>query len=228
MASAAAAAPPTKAAKPLAKEVKEALRLESGCHECYPNDRSACDKEVWNRCCGQEIACHDYYCREEVMGQLQANTKVRVKDDFESDDNEKKLITKGMTGRVIRVDGEGDALIKFWRDEYDDDFLRNWVFKTTFWDKLELPERMVRLRAAKVVKCLDNCTLDMNCGLATLTKSKKKMKAYQACLAGCKVEDCTTNEECKKFYGAYASCKQRTAETGICSPVTEQPPNSEL
>jgi len=221
-AAASAGATPGKAAKPLEKETNDALRLEAGCRGCFPDNRKECVKDLWNRCCGQEIACHEYHCMEDVLGKLQANTKVRARVDFESDDQEKTTISKGMSGRVLRIDGEGDALIKFSRDEYDDEVVKHWVSRTSVWEHLELPEKVHRHRAAKVVKCLDQCTLDISCGMMELQSKPKKMRQYHSCMTKCKVEECQTNEDCKPFFDAYAQCKQQTSTSGVCQPPSKK------
>lgn len=43
---------------------------------------------------------------------VEANTKVRVRAGFVSDDDARAEVAKGMIGRVVRTDSEGDALIK--------------------------------------------------------------------------------------------------------------------
>merc|ERR1712203_364191 len=76
-------------------------------------------------------ACKYEECNsQELLGQLQPNAKVRVKSDFASDDTAQATVTKGMTGRVLRVDSEGDAYIKFWHHEYDEEVFKHWVFRS--------------------------------------------------------------------------------------------------
>merc|ERR1712000_568587 len=140
--------------------------------------------------------------REEVLGKLEPNVKVRVKEDFESDDDAAVTLPKGMRGKVLRIDGEGDAFIRFNRDEFDDkDVLRQWVFKHTAFDKLELPSSPVRMRASRVVTCLDNCTISAKCDLQNM--NKKQMKKFQKCAQDCKLEACTKDKECNKFLVDY-------------------------
>merc|ERR1712008_313337 len=104
-----------------------------------------------------------------------------------SDDEARAELSKGMSGKVLRTD--------------DDDVVSHWVFKTTFWDKLELPGKAGRLRAAKVASCMDNCTLVANCRLMDM--SKKVQKAFQACTASCKFEKCRGDSECSDMLQAY-------------------------
>lgn len=219
--------------QPIKKKVpvgfEESLRLELGCAGCFPSNRKTCEKEQWKRCCSEEIQCHAHHCTEEVIGQLQANTKVRIREDFVSDDDDQVSLRKGMTGRVLRVVGDGDALIKFWWDEYDEEFKRQWVSRRTFWTSLELPERIVRMRAHRVVSCLDNCTLVANCRMSEMaTLPKKKAKAIQACVGTCKLEACDADAECKKFLQAYATCKEQTSRGEKCSPLKGHAAAAEL
>ncbi|CAK0828145.1 unnamed protein product, partial [Prorocentrum cordatum] len=157
-----------------------------------------------------------FHCRELVMGRLHKGEKVRVRSDFQSDDESPSEVSKGMTGRVIRIDQDGDAFIKFWQDEYDDDFRRYWVHRPTFWEHLEVPGRMAELRAAKVVSCMNNCTLTQECRMQEM--SRKEQKAFQKCMKGCKMDECNEERECKIMMEAYSTCKQRTAQSRECDP----------
>merc|ERR1712211_71860 len=79
---------------------KDTLRLEPGFAECFPNDPKRCSRKgLFAACCAQEIACLDFH-RVTVMGKLDVNVKVRVREDFVSDDDQDVKLTKGMTGRV--------------------------------------------------------------------------------------------------------------------------------
>lgn len=198
-------------------------RLEPDCTGCFPHNRKGCEKDLWARCCNQEIACHDDNCRAEVLGKLKVGAKVRVHSDFDSDDERHAEITKGMTGKVLQVDDESDAFIKFWRDELDDEFIQHWVFKRTGWDNLELPgSGAARMRAARAVTCLDRCTRKQQC-IPFPEASKKQQKAYQKCIMTCKVDDCNQDEECKPKLQAYADCKQRIGSSSeACAPIPSQ------
>lgn len=207
-----------------------ANRLEAGCIGCFPKNRADCDKDLWSRCCGQEIDCHDDHCRAEVLGKLKVKAKVRVHTDFEADDDTQAEIGKGMTGEVLRVDKEGDTFIKFWwGDNLDDEFIHHWVFKRTGWDNLELPgSGTSKMRAARVVTCLDKCTRKQNC-VPFPEAAKKQQKAYIKCVKGCKIDDCNKDEECKPRFEAYAQCKERIGSSGdACSPIVEQGREAEL
>merc|ERR1711957_392367 len=105
----------------------------------------------------------------------------------------------------MRVDGQGDAYIKFFKSDYDDeDFLKQWVWRETFWSKLELPGKTVRTRASKTVSCLNNCTTAQNCEIQMM--SKKKAKVFRKCMNACKLEECTKEEECNKLMNKYNQC----------------------
>eukprot|EP00427_Karlodinium_veneficum_P002058 CAMPEP_0169176510 /NCGR_PEP_ID=MMETSP1015-20121227/65909_1 /TAXON_ID=342587 /ORGANISM="Karlodinium micrum, Strain CCMP2283" /LENGTH=207 /DNA_ID=CAMNT_0009251023 /DNA_START=99 /DNA_END=719 /DNA_ORIENTATION=- len=133
-------------------------RLELACHGCFPHNRDTCDKDVWTRCCGQEIRCHDDACRKEILGRLKSGAKVRVHTDFVSDDVQQAEISRGMTGRVLQVDEDGDAFIRFWRDDLDDEYIHHWVFERTGWDKLDLTGSAApKMRAARAASCMDAC-----------------------------------------------------------------------
>merc|ERR1711879_1076607 len=80
----------------------------------------------------------DYICRSAIVGELKSGDRVRVREDFVSDDEARAELNKGMSGKVLRTDGDGGAFIKFQRDDLDDDdVVSHWVFKTSFWDKFE-------------------------------------------------------------------------------------------
>lgn len=203
-------------------------RLEAYCVGCFPHNRKTCDKSLFARCCEQEIACHDDNCRGEVLDKLKKNAKVRVHTDFISDDEERAEVSKGMTGKVLQVDEEGDAFIKFWRDELDDEFIFHWVFKRTGWDKLELPGGgAAKMRATRTVSCLDSCTLQMQCAPFDQA-SKKKQKSYQKCITGCKMDECQQDEDCKGRLQLYAECKQRIGSSGVCAPLEAESKGAEL
>lgn len=212
-----------------AKKPENATRLEAGCRGCFPKNRKECEKDLWVRCCNQEISCHDDHCRAEVLGKLKSNAKVRVHDDFESDDEDQAEISRGMTGKVLKVDADGDAFIKFWRDELDDEYAYHWVFKRTGWDNLELPgSGAARMRAARTVTCLDRCMRKLEC-IPFPEASKKQQKTFQKCAIGCKVDDCNKDEECKPKFEAYAICKQGISSTDKCNtPVEEKGREAEL
>lgn len=203
------------------EKLEGAIRLDEACVGCFPGNRKGCAKDVWATCCGQEISCHDDHCRGEVLGKLKPNAKVRVHDTFISDDEARVEIVRGMTGKVLEVDEDGDSFIKFWRDELDDEYIHHWVFKRTGWDKLELPGGgAAKMRATRTVSCLDNCTLSMQC-IQFQEASKKKQKKYADCIQGCKMDDCNADEECKPRLQAYADCKQRIGSSGVCAPLQE-------
>lgn len=200
----------------------EGFRLDAACDGCFPGKMQSCPSEdVWGKCCEQEVACHDFHCKELVMGELSANTAVRVLENFESDDDQKVTLEKGMKGKVLRIDGQGDAYIKFHRDELDDEGLRHWVYKTTFWSKLELPGKADRLRALRIVDCLDACSLAAQCKFADPTAPKKEKKAYGKCVTDCNIEKCRQEKDCEARFQAYAMCKSQTSASGKCSPLTQ-------
>merc|ERR1712087_606499 len=100
--------------------------------------------------------------------------KVRVRETFVSDDDQKVELKRVMTGKVLRVDSQGDAYIKFWEHEHDDEVFRQWVFKTTYMHKLELPGKMVRLKAGKTVSCLNDCMKASECKNEAMSKKEQK------------------------------------------------------
>eukprot|EP00928_Gymnodinium_smaydae_P011576 TRINITY_DN14255_c0_g1_i1.p1 TRINITY_DN14255_c0_g1~~TRINITY_DN14255_c0_g1_i1.p1 ORF type:complete len:245 (-),score=73.45 TRINITY_DN14255_c0_g1_i1:66-800(-) len=195
----------------------DSLRLDAQCKPCFPKNRKSCSKETWSNCCKQEVTCHDYHCRETVMGRLDTNMKVRIREDFVSDDDVKAELKKGMNGRVLRTDRNGDAYIKFFEDELDNEGSRHWVFKTTFWDKLEVVGQAARSRASRVVSCLDKCSLDADCRMGEL--KKKEMKKYQKCITDCKIAKCQEEPECKAYFEAYANCKGEVARSPKCDAL---------
>merc|ERR1740130_274296 len=133
-----------------------------------------------------------------------------------------------MTGTVLEVDKNGDAYIKFWRDELDDEFIHHWVFKRTGWDNLELPGvGSSKMRATRTVTCLDGCTQKMQC-IPYPEASKKKQKAYQKCIGTCKMDACEADEDCKKRLHSYGECKQRIGSSGLCAPLEEESREAEL
>merc|ERR1712039_588275 len=138
-------------------------------------------------------------------------------EDFKSDDDLAADISKGMTGKVLRIDGQGDAFIKFFLDEFDDDGTRHWVHRTTFWEKLELSGKPERLRAAKVVDCLDGCSKAQGCNMQSMTK--KDQKKFQKCMKDCKLPQCQQDEKCNPLFQGYAMCKEKVAKSGVCNPV---------
>eukprot|EP00931_Biecheleriopsis_adriatica_P080608 TRINITY_DN53959_c0_g1_i1.p1 TRINITY_DN53959_c0_g1~~TRINITY_DN53959_c0_g1_i1.p1 ORF type:complete len:238 (+),score=57.36 TRINITY_DN53959_c0_g1_i1:28-714(+) len=209
---------PVKRPRPL--DPQDAVRMESGCRDYFPSKPKECPKELWKRCCEQEVSCHNYHCREVVMGKLGRGMHVRIKDDAISDDDSAATLTKGTKGRVVKVDSEGDALVRFFEDELDDEGVRHWVHRETFWEKLELPGNMERLRAWKTVSCLNDCSRRQECRLADM--SKKANKAYQACVEACKMEECTKEDQCKELFHQYAQCKQTTSESKVCNSLKDE------
>lgn len=209
----------TAAAK--AKEGSYGQRLDTQCTGCFPSKRTSCKAGLWLSCCAQEMECHDVHCLDAVTGALLPKTKVRVKTDFTSNDEEEVQLTKGMNGRVVRLDGDGDAYIKFWDDDDEDESRSHWVFKHKFWEKLELPGNMHRVKATKAVVCMNNCTLTHEC-LQWPDLSKKQKKSYQKCVQACRIDACTEEDGCKQVIEAYGSCKQKTASSGVCSPLASK------
>mmetsp|Transcript_31989 Transcript_31989/g.73021 ORF Transcript_31989/g.73021 Transcript_31989/m.73021 type:complete len:233 (-) Transcript_31989:14-712(-) len=205
----------------LALEKKEKVEpkflLDHSCGECWPGSPEKCSPETWSSCCDEELDCHQKLCIGEVLGKLKLKQRVRVKEDFVSDDSKRVTITKGMIGKVLDVDFLGDAFISFAQDEYDEDYKKHWVWVETAWSKLELPGKMDRHRAAKIGRCLDNCTQHVHC-MPTDGMSKKELKDYQGCMYGCKVEDCSKDPDCKKLLAKYATCKHRLAGSSLCQP----------
>eukprot|EP00929_Paragymnodinium_shiwhaense_P004725 TRINITY_DN10585_c0_g1_i1.p1 TRINITY_DN10585_c0_g1~~TRINITY_DN10585_c0_g1_i1.p1 ORF type:complete len:299 (-),score=83.85 TRINITY_DN10585_c0_g1_i1:79-864(-) len=203
-----------------ASNYSDSFRLDDACGGCFPKDSAACaSDDVWDNCCKQEVECHDFHCRELVMGELSSNTQVRVLEEFESDDDQKVTLAKGMKGRVLRIDGQGDAYIKFQRDELDDEGIKSWVYKTTFWKKLELPGKAERLRAARTVDCLDACSLQFSCKFAEEKAAKAVKKGYKKCVDACNIDKCQKEADCKSRFEQYAICKQKTAMGDACSPL---------
>eukprot|EP00933_Yihiella_yeosuensis_P000734 TRINITY_DN10114_c0_g1_i4.p1 TRINITY_DN10114_c0_g1~~TRINITY_DN10114_c0_g1_i4.p1 ORF type:complete len:245 (-),score=31.04 TRINITY_DN10114_c0_g1_i4:70-804(-) len=204
------------------------LRLESGCSSCFPHDEQACDSSVWNRCCTQEISCHEYHCRGATFDStIGPNVKVRIKEDFVSDDDVKATLTKGMKGKIMRIDGQGDLFIKFFTDEFDDSVVaKHWVHKTTLWRKLELPGKAPLHRADRVINCMENCTVAQNCKLQNL--GKKEQKVFDKCMQTCKVKDCVDEAECKEPFIGYQNCKMKTSQDGVCQASTSKEEKDEL
>merc|ERR1739842_21796 len=101
-----------------------------------------------------------------------------------------------------------------------DEFIHHWVFKRTGWDNLELPgSGAARMRASRLVTCLDACTLKQE-GIPYGSAAKKKQKQYQTCVLHCKMDDCNKDEECKPRLDAYADCKMRIGSSGdACSKI---------
>mmetsp|Transcript_65342 Transcript_65342/g.115948 ORF Transcript_65342/g.115948 Transcript_65342/m.115948 type:complete len:236 (-) Transcript_65342:47-754(-) len=192
----------------------DTLRLELGCKDNFPSQPKDCPKDLWSRCCKQEVACHDYHCREEVMGKISAGQRVRILADFDSDGEVPASLKKGMKGKVLRVDEEGDASIRFFEDDLDDEGSVHWVYRTTFYEKLELPGKLETSRATRTVNCLNQCSLQQDCRMATM--SKKQTKAYNACMQECKMEQCTNEEGCKVLLQQYGACKGKIAEKKVC------------
>lgn len=202
--------------------------METGCTGCFPGHRKACDKALWARCCAQEVACHDDACRGEIFGQLKPRAMVRARATFTADDEGRAEIEKGMKGKIVSVDDEGDVLIKFWWEGWEEDAATRWVYKSTFWDNVELSGRPEGLRAVRVVKCLDNCTLAQECVLAPNEMTKKQQKVFGACVQTCKMETCQKDPACKQRFEAYALCKQRVSSTPACSQQDDEVHGQEL
>eukprot|EP00930_Biecheleria_cincta_P033648 TRINITY_DN23309_c0_g1_i1.p1 TRINITY_DN23309_c0_g1~~TRINITY_DN23309_c0_g1_i1.p1 ORF type:complete len:250 (-),score=55.55 TRINITY_DN23309_c0_g1_i1:62-811(-) len=199
-------------------DLRESLRLESGCRGNFPSKPEECPKDLWLRCCQQEVSCHSHYCIEKILGKLTKGSAVRVHTDFTSDDSAGAELRKGMKGKVLQVDDDGDALVRFFEDDLDDQGVRHWVYRTTFWEKLELPGKMERLRALKVATCLDDCSVKQECRMNSM--SKKQSKVYRECVKACKVDECIKDEEkgqCKELFTLYAECKQKVSSSDACS-----------
>lgn len=210
------------------KWVVDGVFMDEECGTCFPHEAKTCNKELWRRCCAQEISCHDYHCRSAIWGELKPGDRVRAREDFLSDDEARAELNKGMSGKVVKTDGDGGAFIKFQRDDLDDDdFVSHWVFKTTFWDKLELPGKAGRLRAAKLATCMDSCIRGADCRLNDMTK--KRQKTFQTCTMSCKFEKCREDVECSEMLQAYQTCKQEASSKGKCKASTPATaPSSEL
>jgi hypothetical protein len=201
---------------------EEPPRLERGCLGCYPSHRSNCTKEQFSRCCEQEIRCHQHACRQRAQGRLRKGDKVRTRIEFESDDEEKATLAKGMNGKVLRVDEDDDALIKFFPVDFDDEeHITHWVYSTDYSSKLELVGNSERLRVLKVVACLDNCTWASGCRQPP-EMSKKRMGKYLKCIKSCNMDECKDDAECKWPLDSYATCKQSTSDSKACSPLPDE------
>merc|ERR1719265_613784 len=133
-----------------------------------------------------------------------------------------------MKGKIMSVDEEGDSVIKFWWEGWEEDAVVRWVFKKSFWDNVELSGRPEGLRAVKVVSCLDNCTLAQECVIQPDVMTKKQSKAFGACVQTCKIDSCQKDPACKKRFEAYAICKQRVASGSQCSSEDDRGKIDEL
>lgn len=201
--------------------------LDASCTGCFPKNRDKCEtKELFTRCCEMEVNCHDDQCRGKVMGLPKKGYRVRVKVEFTSDDEVEETVPKGMSGKVLETDADGDAYIQFWAHEHDaeDEHVFHWVSKRSFWDHLERPGGAAsRMRASKVVSCMDNCTLTIQKCIPFDTIKAKTMKKMRACIGTCKIQECEKDEECKPLFETYGQCKQDTAESGVCNPSEPAP-----
>merc|ERR1712187_575595 len=133
------------------------------------------------------------------------------------DDDNRTELTKGMVGKIVKVDKEGDALVKFWEEPYEEDAIRAWVYRTTAWEKLEFIDYLVRHRAAKVAKCLDQCTIDIHCSLQDMNKRTRKV--YGSCIEKCNMDACNKIPECKDRFQKYGLCKNKVARDGRCTAL---------
>lgn len=206
--------------KVLPEHEKEALRLEPGCQGRFPDDFKGTEPGLWTRCCHQEVDCHDYYCRSKVLS-FAAGQKVKILESFSSDDDQLQKLQKGQIGKLLRLDGNGDALIRFFEDELDDVGTRHWVLKTTLWKQAELLGEMPRMRASRTVSCMNNCSVAiMNCNFQRMTK--KEGKVLQKCMKDCNMEECQKEEECKQLMEDYSKCKHTISQSSECKPVTKK------
>lgn len=199
--------------------------MDSDC-KCYPQNRENCADAVWNKCCAQEIACHQLHCTMEVLGKPRAKLKIRTRETFASNDENPIEIKKGTHGRVVRLDTEGDVLVKFF-DEFNDESGRHWIFGSEFWKLVDATERVVPMRAVRVSWCLDKCVQDQHCDMGTtLAEKKKKQDIQAACRKACKLDACNGDQECRELLGKYSTCKFNAHK--VCRTDEEKTTNEDL
>merc|ERR1712136_396522 len=99
-------------------------------------------------------------------------------------EEDRRDVLKGTEGRVIFVDDEGDD---------EDDAVYTWVYEKTFFDNIDLPGGMLKYKAYRVVRCMDDCALQFDC--TQFDQMKKKTKAeFQACAKQCKLQECNEDK----------------------------------